>query len=173
MAEDALLRTSEDSFSSEPADDPLVFVRFFADRKYIEHLREICAFVVGARCGGIEVAQRTRVVVHEVVENAVKYADRSRCRELSLQICSNGGNMTISVSSVPEPNHLARLKAELNHLYSRDAKAAYVEAFRRAASMTVGSPRIGLARVRYEGDVDLSVIEEDGGRIRVTATGKL
>jgi hypothetical protein len=35
------------------------------------------------------------------------------------------------------------------------------------------SSRLGLARIRYEGGVELSMMEQEGGRIRVTATGKL
>ncbi len=166
------MRSSPSLPECEPAADPLLFVRFFPDVKYVEHLREICAFVVGARYGNGPLAQRTRVVVHEAVENAVKYAT-TRSTELSLTIWCDERTLTISVSSVPEPGHLASLKAELEQLYSRDAREAYVEAFRRAAAAPVGSPRLGLARIRYEGEVDLSMTEEEGGRIRVTAYGAI
>jgi hypothetical protein len=46
-------------------------------------------------------------------------------------------------------------------------------AFERASKEPDASARLGLARVRYEGGVELAMSEQEGGRICITASGKL
>jgi hypothetical protein len=153
--------------------EPLVFVRFRPDPKCVERLREFCGFLVESRFERPELAERARVVVHEAVENAVKYSAEAQGSELHLSIWCDGQDIEISVSGVPDPNHLDTLRAELTELYSRGAKEAYVAAFRRAAFERTESSRLGLARIRYEGELDVSMSEEKGGRVRVIASGRL
>ncbi len=65
------------------------------------------------------------------------------------------------------------LSEELNGIQTLDPEQAYLAAFIRASNEPEASARLGLARIRYEGGVELSMQEESGGRIRITATGKL
>jgi hypothetical protein len=161
--------------SKEPARtaQPLVFMRFRPAWAYIDGIREFGRFFCATTFGTPELAERARLVIQEALENAVKYSTKSDESELELLIQSDGDNIEISVSSVPDVEHLERLKADLSDIRSLDPEQAYLAAFLRAAHEHESSSRLGLARIRYEGGVELSMHEQEGGRIRITATGKL
>ncbi|MGH7435251.1 MAG: hypothetical protein ACRENE_06225, partial [Polyangiaceae bacterium] len=86
---------------------------------------------------------------------------------------SDGAKLEIAISSLPDAAHVARLRSELSDIHSLNPEQAYLAAFLRAANDPEAESRLGLARIRYEGGVELSLQEQEGGRIRVTATGKL
>lgn len=160
---------------SEPSGalQPVVFMRFRPAWAYIDGIREFGRFFCATTFGTPELAERACLVIHEALENAVKYSTQSPESELELLIRSDGDRIEISVSSLPDAVHVEWLKSELSGLHSLDPEQAYLAAFLRASSEPEASSRLGLARIRYEGGVELSMVEEDGGRIRVTATGKL
>jgi hypothetical protein len=152
---------------------PLVFMRFRPAWAYIDGIREFGRFFCQATFGTQELADRACVVIQETLENAVKYSTDSDDSELELSIESDGSNIEFSVSSLPEARHLDNLRQELSGLYALDPEQAYLAAFMRASNEPDAPARLGLARIRYEGGVDLSMREETGGRIRITAAGKL
>jgi hypothetical protein len=162
----------ESKVSGKPV-RPLVFMRFRPAWAYIDGVREFGRFFCETTFGTAAIAERVRVVIHEALENAVKYSNDSVESELELFIESDGETITISVSSLPDATHYARLKAELAQLHQLDPEQAYRAAFVRASNEPGEASRLGLARIRYEGGVELSMQEQEGGRIRVTATGKL
>lgn len=148
-------------------------MRFRPAWAYIDGIREFGRFFCETTFGTKELADRACVVIQETLENAVKYSDSSPESELELSIRAEKDTIEFSVSSIPDPASMENLKRELEGLYSADAESAYLAAFVRAANETGKSARLGLARMRYEGGVELSLKEEDGGRIRITATGRL
>lgn len=152
---------------------PLVFMRFRPAWAYIDGIREFCRFFCQTTFGTPELADRACVVIQESLENAVKYSSKSVDSELELSISSNGSDIEFSVSSLPDAEHLSSLRDELNGLQSLDPEQAYLAAFVRASNEPDASARLGLARIRYEGGVELSMSEEAGGRVRITAAGKL
>lgn len=152
---------------------PLVFMRFRPAWAYIDGIREFGKFFCQTTFGTHELADRACVVIQETLENAVKYSTNSDDSELELSIESDGSNIEFSVSSLPDAAHLDSLRQELNGLQTLDPEQAYLAAFIRASNEPDASARLGLARIRYEGGVELSMREETGGRIRITATGKL
>ena len=152
---------------------PLVFMRFRPAWAYIDGIREFGRFFCQTTFGTQELADRACVVIQETLENAVKYSTNSDDSELELSIESDGSNIEFSVSSLPDSRHLDSLRQELNGLHTLDPEQAYLAAFIRASNEPDASARLGLARIRYEGGVELSMREETGGRIRITATGKL
>ncbi len=153
--------------------EPLVFMRFRPAWAYIDGIREFGRFFCATTFGTPELAERARLVIQEALENAVKYSSKSDKSELELLIQSDGDKIEISVSSLPDADHVERLKADLLDLHSLEPEQAYLAAFLRASHEPEESSRLGLARIRYEGGVELSMHEQEGGRIRVTATGKL
>jgi hypothetical protein len=162
-----------DSKSARPSAQPLVFMRFRPAWAYIEGIREFGRFFCETTFGTPELAERARIVIQEALENAVKYSSESPESELELSIHSDGNEIEIAVSSLPDAVHAARLKAELADLHALEPEQAYLAAFRRASNEPEASSRLGLARIRYEGGVELSMQDQPGGRIRVTATGRL
>jgi hypothetical protein len=148
-------------------------MRFRPAWAYIDGIREFGRFFCETTFGTPELAERARVIIQETLENAVKYSTNSAESELELLIQSDGNTIEFQVSSLPDAEHAQKLKQELQGLHSQDPEAAYLAAFQRASDEPWASARLGIARMRYEGGVELSVKEESSGRIRVTATGKL
>ncbi|MES1177348.1 MAG: hypothetical protein ABUL62_23700 [Myxococcales bacterium] len=152
---------------------PLVFMRFRPAWAYIDGIREFGRFFCQTTFGTQELADRACVVIQETLENAVKYSTNTPDSELELSIESDGLSIEFSVSSHPDASHLSSLREELNGLQTLDPEQAYLAAFIRASNEPEASARLGLARIRYEGGVELSMKEEAGGRIRITARGNL
>ena len=158
--------------SSIPAAVPAVSMRFRPATDYLDGIREFALFFCKRTFSDTEVAQRVTVIVQEALENALKYSFPGSQSELHMEVDATRSQMAISVASEPDPTHLDELRKELVELYKRDAEAAYLFAFQRAANNPSGPSHIGLARIRYEGRADIQLHESDG-RIRFTATGAL
>jgi hypothetical protein len=147
-------------------------MRFRPVWAYIDGIREFCRFFCATTFSG-DVAERASVVVQETLENAVKYSTEGENSELELMIESRGSEIEFSVSSLPDPTHLGDLRDELSSLVTQTPEEAYVAAFIRAASAPESVSRIGLARIRHEGRAEITLKEEAGGRVRITATSTL
>ena len=160
-------------FENNDGERPLVYMRFRPAWTYIDGIREFGRFFCQETFEEPEVAERACMVLQETLENAVKYSSRAANDELELSIGSNGEEIEISIVSTPAEPHLNSLKRELDMLYSRSAEEAYLAAFERASGDPDASARLGLARVRYEGGVDLRLENLDHDRIRVTASGTI
>lgn len=153
---------------------PLVLMRFRPVWTYIDGVREFCRFFCDTTFQATDLAERASVVIQETLENAVKYSTGGDDAELELRIESQGATIEFSVSSLPDPSHLHRLREELTSMAAQTPEEAYVAAFLRVAAADPGAAsRLGLARIRHEGRAELSLQEEPGGRIRITATGTL
>jgi hypothetical protein len=153
--------------------EPAVFVRFRPAWAYIEGIREFGRFFCATTFNEPGLAERAQVIIQETLENAVKYSDRTAATELELVMAMNGKELEISVCSSPSAEHLGTLKGELAQLNALAPEQAYLAAFERAARDPDASAKLGLARLRYECGASLSVSEESGGRIRVTARAVL
>ncbi|MGC4064806.1 MAG: hypothetical protein QM784_09210 [Polyangiaceae bacterium] len=148
-------------------------VRFKPLWAYIDAIRNLGRSFCQTTFGDREVTERAQLIIQEALENAVKYSQSGPKSELEVSISSNGNDIEITVGSKPTPEDLVSLRAELNWIRASEPQAAYIEAFRRAAENPDGSARLGLARMRYEGGVELSMVETADGRIRLTARGAI
>ena len=138
---------------------------------YLDGIREFARFFCTTTFDEV-VAERAQLVIHEMLENAVKYSERD-ANDVELAIRSDGRLLDISVTNRPSTEALAVLRAEFASLSSRDAETAYFDAVTRASAVPNGASRLGLARMRFEGRFELALDEETDGRIRVTAHGEL
>lgn len=153
--------------------EPAVMVRFRPAWIYIDGIREFGRFFCASTFDEPALADRAQVMIQETLENAVKYSDRNSYSELELLMTMDGKELVVSVCSSPKVEHYGSLKSELEQLHQTDPEQAYLAAFERASRDPTASARLGLARLRYECKADLSVTEEPGGRIRVTARAVL
>ena len=151
----------------------LIVVRFKPLWEYIEAIRHLGQSFCQATFGEKEVSERARLIIQEALENAVKYSQGGDLSDLEILISSSGDCIEIAVGSKPTPEDLASLREELKWISSTDPQTAYLEAFKRAADNPEASARLGLARMRYEGGVELSMVETGDGRIRLTARGAI
>jgi hypothetical protein len=161
------------SLQQESSGEPIVFMRFRPAWAYIEGIRGFCRFFCETTYAQPDLAERAQMVMQETLENAVKYSTPGALSELEIEITSADDNLRIAITSRPAPEHLAKLKQELEFITSLDPEAAYLAAFMRAANEPAAPARLGLARMRYEGRFELYLNEEADGRARVTAVGKL
>jgi hypothetical protein len=147
----------------------LFLIRFRPLWDYIEVARELGRAFCQGTFANAALAERARLVIQEALENAVKYSAPGPESELELQISTEGEHVEFSVGSRPDPAHLQSLRQELERVCASEPHQAYLEAMTRAAMDPDASARLGLARMRFEGNVELSVVEEPDGRIRLTA----
>ncbi len=149
----------------------LLFLRLPAGWMQVEAARVIGTFYCQAALDDPDLVQRLTVIIHECVENAVKYATPGSTSDLVLGIRRERERIVVSVCSHPDPSHLPSLRAELARIGSVDPRRAFAEAVARAAAEPHAAARLGLARVRHEGQAELSLEEHDGGMICLTARG--
>jgi anti-sigma regulatory factor (Ser/Thr protein kinase) len=151
----------------------IIEVRFKPLWEYIEAIRHLGQSFCQTTFGQTAVSERAQLIIQEALENAVKYSQQGSRSDLEILISSEGNTIEITVGSRPTPEDLASLREELEWICAKDAETAYLEAFKRAAENPEGSARLGLARMRFEGGVELSMIETGDGRIRLTARGAI
>jgi hypothetical protein len=118
------------------------------------------------------VAERAILVAQELLENAVKYGDVTGEIELDLRLEENGRMFEIHVSNDAVASRVDILEKELRRLEALEPAAAFEAAMQRAKSSRNGGAMIGLARIRDEGAVDLT-LHIDGRRVEVVARGKV
>ena len=156
---------------SERAGDPnverLVYVRFRPAWAYLDAIREFTSIFCKTTFDD-DMAERARMVIHEMLENAIKYSEEV---DLEVTLTRAAAGVELAVTSRPLAQHLAHLRKELTALFQLPAEEAFMRAMERAADLPNGEARLGLARVRLEGRFDLSVEELDDGRVRLVARG--
>lgn len=114
---------------------------------------------------------RVAMTAHELLENAAKYASDGKAR-LEVDISPRGDDAIVRVvvtnnSTQEHIDHLGICYAEMNA--ETDAMAHYFALMRRNAK--AGSlSRLGLARVRAEGEMDIEV-DIKGEEVKIVASG--
>ena len=145
----------------------MVQLRFRPLWRYVDEVREFCGFFARATFRDEEIGQRVGIVVHELLENAIRYGDE---RELELLLERAGARVVISVANTTSDERVDALRAYLASLRELPPDEAYARALQNAASSSETQSGLGLARIRCEGQFDLE-LHATPGRVRVTATG--
>jgi hypothetical protein len=114
---------------------------------------------------------RVAMTAHELLENAAKYASDGKARlELSVTPREEGAIVRVVVTNNATQENIAQLGvcyAEMNA--AKDAMAHYFSLMRMNAKAGALS-RLGLARVRAEGEMDIEV-DVEGERVKIVASG--
>jgi hypothetical protein len=114
---------------------------------------------------------RVAMTAHELLENAAKYASDGKARlEVSVQPRGDDAIVRVIVTNNAAREHIDQLGtcyAEMNA--NRDAMAHYFSLMRLNAKAGAVS-RLGLARVRAEGEMDVA-IDIQGDTVKVVASG--
>lgn len=112
-------------------------------------------------------ADQILVTGRELLENTVKY---SRTGDASIGLCIKDGSVRICVENEPDPSHVQALRNEIDKLGNlTDTLDHYLERMAIAAKSETGKSGLGLARIRHECGMTLSV-ETAGARVRICAT---
>src|SRR5262245_24752924 len=114
---------------------------------------------------------RVAMTAHELLENAAKYASDGKARlEVSIKPRDEGAIVRVVVTNNAAQEHITELEtcyAEMSA--AKDAMAHYFSLMRVNAKAGAMS-RLGLARVRAEGEMDIEV-DVEGERVKVVASG--
>lgn len=148
-------------------EERLVQLRFKPLWLYVDAVREFCGFFTRTSFKDDELGQRVGLVVHELIENAVKYGDE---KELELRIERLPGSVVIRVANTTTDDRAQKLREIFNQLANVPAVDAYTRALQRAATLPETESGLGLPRIQYEGQVALQ-LETAPGRVVITARG--
>jgi hypothetical protein len=114
---------------------------------------------------------RVAMTAHELLENAAKYASDGKARlEVSIKPRGEDALVRVVVTNNATREHIDQLGAcyaEMNA--NRDAMAHYFSLMRMNAKAGAMS-RLGLARVRAEGEMDIEV-DVQGETVKIVASG--
>ena len=118
-------------------------------RRFIEESFELLV-------GDPETVFRISLAVHELLENAAKYSVGGSSG-LSVHFESNGSGVTIKLTNQSTPEHIARLRESIEEIQSSEEPIALYHTLMRRTAGIQDESRLGLARIRAEGDLALSL----------------
>jgi anti-sigma regulatory factor (Ser/Thr protein kinase) len=137
---------------------------------FVDELRRFVESFCACACPGLQRDGQLALAAHELVQNAIPYAKGDDI-DVVLEVDPGADRIALAVTNrttEEEYRHLAARLAQLNE--APDALAQYLRAMRESPTHVRGG--IGLARVRFEAQLELSASRE-AGRVTVHATGPL
>lgn len=155
-----------------PLDGPLqLAIRMRPSWRFIDEIRRFvesfCACVPGTPDHR---EAQLAIAVHELVQNAIVPAGQGDV-ELLLDVDPAADRVVVSVKNACTDAEYAELERRVREMNAEpDALRHYVETMRSSPTHVRGG--LGLARVRYEGQLELQV-SRDAGKVTVLAEGRL
>lgn len=107
--------------------------------------------------------------VNELIENAIKYSD-SNDIQIKFQILSNEKKIYVNVSNHSTPEEESNLKTILTEINSLPPLEAYMSRMKSSLDSLNGKSSIGLARIRYESNAEISHTYDSDGLVNVHAS---
>jgi hypothetical protein len=109
--------------------------------------------------GRADGADRVGIVVHELLENAVKYGDPAS--EVKVEVFAEAGNaISIQVTNKAHRSRIGILERELRRNRSKTPQEAFARALERLQHLPEGSTMLGLARVALEATLDVRMTDD-------------
>jgi anti-sigma regulatory factor (Ser/Thr protein kinase) len=137
---------------------------------FVDELRRFVEAFCASACPGVHRDAQLAMAVHELVQNAVPHADGEEI-EVALEVVPPSDRVALAVTNRCTDEAYRALAARIDEMNGNpDALEDYLRAMRASPMHVRGG--IGLARVRYEGQLELSV-SRMAGRVTVHASGPL
>jgi anti-sigma regulatory factor (Ser/Thr protein kinase) len=137
---------------------------------FIDEIRRFTESFSACACPGADREAQVALAVHELMQNAVPHSLGEEV-ELVLEVSRDQDAVSIRVTNRCTDADYEDLRERIDHMNQEpDALAHYVRTMRDHPSHTRGG--LGLARVRFEAQLDISVRRE-AGRVTVEAFGPL
>ena len=118
--------------------------------------------------GNVDEVHRISLAVHELLENAAKYSVGKRTG-LRVRIEPNRP-ASIEMTNETTPEHIARLRACVHEIQAASEPFAHYQALMRRTVGVDEESGLGLARIRAEGNLSLS-LEINGAMVTIVASG--
>jgi hypothetical protein len=137
---------------------------------FVDEIRRFVESFCSCACPGQGRQAQVALAVHELMQNAIPQAGGEDI-ELTLQVDPTADRVEVAVSNPCGDQAYRELLGRLEGLNSEpDALRSYLQAMSEVPVTARGG--LGLARVRFEAQLDLSVTRE-GRRVTVLARGSL
>jgi anti-sigma regulatory factor (Ser/Thr protein kinase) len=137
---------------------------------FIDEIRRFTESFCACACPGEDREAQVALAVHELMQNAVPHAHGEEV-ELVLEVSRDRDLVAVRVTNRCSDENFAALEARVARMNREpDALAHYVRVMRDHPASTRGG--LGLARVRFEAQLDIKVRRE-AGRVIVEASGPL
>ena len=159
------------SRDSRLADFPVqLLIRMSPPWVFIDEIRRFTESFCACACPGQDREAQVALAVHELMQNALPHAHGDGV-ELVLEVNREADAIAIRVTNRCSDEDFESLRERIDRMNREpDALAHYVKMMRENPSTTRGG--LGLARVRFEAQLELSVHRE-AGRVTVEAAGPL
>lgn len=159
------------SRDSRLADFPVqLLIRMSPPWVFIDEIRRFTESFCACACPGQDREAQVALAVHELMQNALPHAHGDGV-ELVLEVNREADAIAIRVTNRCSDEDFELLRERIDRMNREpDALAHYVKMMRENPSTTRGG--LGLARVRFEAQLELSVHRE-AGRVTVEAAGPL
>jgi two-component sensor histidine kinase len=118
--------------------------------------------------GDPEAVHRVSLAVHELLENAAKYAIGD---QTGLTVCfdGKGAGASIRLTNQTTPEHIARLRACIEAIQAAAEPFVHYQNLMRKTYGVEEESGLGLARIRAEGELKLS-LEIRGNMVTIVAS---
>jgi hypothetical protein len=118
--------------------------------------------------GDRDAVHRVSLAVHELLENAAKYATGDQTG-LTVRFEAEGPAASIKLTNQTTPEHIARLRACIESIQAADEPFVHYQNLMRKTFGIESQSGLGLARIRAEGDLNLS-LEVNGNTVTIVAS---
>jgi two-component sensor histidine kinase len=118
--------------------------------------------------GDPDAVHRVSLAVHELLENAAKYAIGDKTG-LSVHFDAHGSTASIKLTNQTTPEHIARLRACIEAIQAAAEPFVHYQDLMRKTFGTETESGLGLARIRAEGELNLS-LEIRGDTVTIVAS---
>jgi anti-sigma regulatory factor (Ser/Thr protein kinase) len=137
---------------------------------FVDEIRRFVESFCACACPGQSREAQVALAVHELMQNAIPHAGGESV-DLTLQVDPVADRIEIAVSNPATEEQFQDFKGRLDRINQEpDPLQSYLRAMAEAPMNQRGG--LGLARVRFEAQLELSITRE-GNRITVLAWGRL
>jgi anti-sigma regulatory factor (Ser/Thr protein kinase) len=137
---------------------------------FVDEIRRFTESFCACACPGETREAQVALAVHELMQNAIPHAGGETV-DLTLEVDPSDDRIEITVSNPTTDAQYQELHDRLNRInLEPDPLQSYLRAMAEAPMNQRGG--LGLARVRFEAQLDLSITRQ-GARVSVLASGRL
>jgi len=131
-------------------------IRFTADERCLRHVRLSIVSFLMVMAEDRDLASRVAMTAAELVENAVKYTSQNPIRfNLTATSEPEAWEVKVETRNAASPEQMAELKRVFETVSKGEGLDAYMTALREVPDKREGQSQLGLARIRYEGQMQL------------------
>ena len=151
-----------------PGQPVLLYLRMEPVWVFVDEVRQFVQSFCACAGVGAEREGQLALATHELMQNAITNGTCSDI-ELRLAIDAAADHVEVSLTNTCAPGQPEQLRARVAKVQEAEPLASYVLAMAADPKAPGG---LGLARIRYEAQLELEVIDA-GDRLTVSAKGKL